>query len=76
MPNLERNFKTINQFRTISLLNVERKYSWQSNKADIGYLVDNKYIHTEGRDTGFYGCVEHMSVKGAKDWGKNFARYC
>lgn len=55
---------------------------WKGNihgspsKADIGYLVDNKYMHTEGRDTGFYGCVEHMSVKGAKDWGKNFARYC
>lgn len=55
---------------------------WKGNiygslsKVDIGYLVDNKYIYIEGRDMGFYGCVEYMSVKGVKDWGKNFVRYC
>lgn len=74
----EKNSKTINQFRIISLLNVEGKIFMAVLS---GYLVDKSYIDTSIQKAGipgFSGCVEHTSVisqlnKEAKEGQKNFA---
>ena len=62
----ERNFKTVNQFRTISLLNVEGKIFFAIlAKRLTSFLTGNSYIDTsvqKGGVPGFSGCVEHTSA--------------
>jgi hypothetical protein len=62
----EKNSKTINQFGTISLLNVEGKIFFAVlAKRLTSFLLDNAYINTsvqKGGVPGFSGCVEHTSA--------------
>ena len=62
----ERNSKNINQFRTISLLNVEGKTFFAILARRLTtYLTANRYINTsvqKGGVPGFSGCVEHTSA--------------
>ncbi|XP_060556916.1 uncharacterized protein LOC132717462 [Ruditapes philippinarum] len=62
----ERNSKNVNQFRTISLLNVEGKIFFAILARRLtSYLTSNKYINTsiqKGGVPGFSGCVEHTSA--------------
>jgi hypothetical protein len=62
----EKNSKTINQFGTISLLNVEGKIFFAVlAKRLTSFLLDNAYINTSvqtGGVPGFSGCVEHTSA--------------
>ena len=62
----EKDAKTIGQFRTISLLNVEGKIFLSVLVKRISvYMVDNGYIDTSIQKAGipgFSGCVEHTSV--------------
>ena len=64
-PN-ERNLKTVNQFRTISLLNVEGKIFFAIlSKRLTSFLTGNSYIDTSVQKEGvpgFSGCVEHTSA--------------
>ena len=80
----EKNSLTINQFGTISLLNVEVKmYMSALAKRISGYMVENSYIDTSIQKAGIpgvSGCIEHTSVisqliKEVKK-GKNFAAVC
>ena len=62
----EKDSKTIKQFRTISLLNVEGKifFSILANRM-TSYMLSNQYINTsvqKGGIPGFSGCVEHTSA--------------
>ena len=77
----EKNSVTINQFRTISVLNVEVKmYMSVLAKRMSGYMVENSYIDTSIQKAGIpgvSGCIAYTSVisqliKEAKK-GKNFA---
>ena len=76
----ERNSKMVNQFRTISLLNVEGKIFFAIlAKRLTSFLTGNLYIDTsvqKGGVPGFSGCVEptsaitqliHEAKKGRKD---------
>ena len=62
----ERNSKTVNQFRTILLLNVEGKIFFAIlAKRLTSFLTGNPYIDTsvqKGGVPGFSGCVEHTSA--------------
>ena len=62
----ERNSKTVNQFRTISLLNVEGKLFFAVLARRLtSFLTDNAYIDTSVQKEGipgFSGCVEHTSA--------------
>ena len=62
----EKNSKTINQFRTISLLSVEGKIFFSIlAKRLTTYMLGNKYVDTsvqKGGIPGFSGCVEHTSA--------------
>ncbi|XP_052268194.1 uncharacterized protein LOC127869580 [Dreissena polymorpha] len=63
----EKNSKTVNQFRTISLLNVKGKNIFFAILARrlTSFLTGNKYIDTsvqKGGVPGFSGCVEHTSA--------------
>jgi hypothetical protein len=62
----EQNSKTINQFRTISLLNVEGKIFFAILARRLtSFLTDNEYINTsvqKGGVPGFSGCIEHTSA--------------
>jgi len=62
----ERNSETVNQFRTISLLNVEGKVFFAVLAMRLtSFLTDNAYINTyiqKGGVPGFSGCVEHTSA--------------
>ena len=62
----EQNSKTVNQFRTISLLNVEGKIFFAIlAKRLTSFLTGNSYIDTsvqKGGVSGFSGCVEHTSA--------------
>ena len=62
----EWNSKTVNQFRTISLLNVEGKIFFAIlAKRLTSFLTGNSYIDTsvqKGGVPGFSGCVEHTSA--------------
>ncbi|XP_052224708.1 uncharacterized protein LOC127840340 [Dreissena polymorpha] len=62
----ERNSKTVNQFRTISLLNVEGKIFFAILARRLtSFLTGNAYINTsvqKGGVPGFSGCIEHTSV--------------
>ena len=62
----EQNSKNVNQFRTISLLNVEGKIFFAIlARRLISFLTANKYINTsvqKGGVPGFSGCVEHTSA--------------
>ena len=62
----EQNSKTVNQFRTISLLNVEGKIFFAIlAKRLVSFLTGNSYIDTsvqKGGVPGFSGCVEHTSA--------------
>lgn len=62
----EENSREIEQFGTISLLNVEGKVFFAVlAKRLTAYMVENKYIDTavqKGGIPGFQGCVEHTSV--------------
>ena len=78
----EKDAKTIGQFRTIPLLNVEGKIflSVLAKRISV-YMVDNGYIDTSIQKAGipgFSGCVEHTSVltqliKEAKEGRKNLS---
>ena len=62
----EKDSKTVKQFRTISLLNVEGKifFSILANRM-TSYMLSNQYINTsvqKGGIPGFSGCVEHTSA--------------
>ena len=80
----EKNSLTINQFGTISLLNVGVKmYMSALAKRISGHMVENSYIDTSTQKAGIpgvSGCIEHTSVisqliKEVKK-GKNFAAVC
>jgi hypothetical protein len=62
----ERNSKTVNQFRTISLLNVEGKIFFAILARRLtSFLTGNAYINTsvqKGGVPGFSGCIEHTSA--------------
>ena len=62
----EKDSKTVTQFRTISLLNVEGKIFFAVlAKRMTQYLTSNQYIDTsvqKGGVPGFSGCVEHTSA--------------
>ena len=62
----EENSTEINQFRTISLLNVEGKLFLSIlAKRMTRYLLSNGYIDTsvqKGGIPGVSGCIEHTSV--------------
>ncbi|XP_052234917.1 uncharacterized protein LOC127847189 [Dreissena polymorpha] len=62
----EKHSKTVTQFRTISLLNVEGKIFFAVlAKRMTQYLTSNQYIDTsvqKGGVPGFSGCVEHTSA--------------
>ena len=62
----EKNSKTVNQFRTISLLSVEGKIFFSLlAKRLTTYMLDNKYVDTsvqKGGIPGFSGCAEHTSA--------------
>ena len=62
----EENSKELNQFRTISLLNVEGKIFFAVLARRLTtYLVANGYIDTsvqKGGIPGFSGCIEHTST--------------
>ncbi|XP_052281123.1 uncharacterized protein LOC127878636 [Dreissena polymorpha] len=62
----EKDSKTVTQFRTISLLNVEGKIFFAVlAKRMTQYLTSNQYIDTsvqKGGVQGFSGCVEHTSA--------------
>ena len=72
--------KTINKFRTISLLNVEGKIFFAIlAKRLTSFLTGNSYIDTSVQNQGvpgFSGCVEHTSaitqlIRDAKKWRKD-----
>ena len=78
----EKNSVTINQFRTISVLNVDVKmYMSVLAKRMSGYMVENSYIDTSIQKAGIpgvSGCIEYTIVisqliKEAKKGKKNFA---
>ena len=62
----EKNSKTINQFRTISLLSVEGKIFFSIlAKRLTTYMLENEYVDIsvqKGGIPGFSGCVEHTSA--------------
>ena len=62
----EENAKTLGQFRTISLLNVEVKiFLAVLAKRTTSFLLANKYVDTsvqKGGVPGISGCLEHTSV--------------
>jgi len=62
----EKNSKTVNQFRTIALLNVEGKIFFAILARRLtSFLTENKFIDTsvqKGGVPGFSGCVEHTSA--------------
>ncbi|XP_060584269.1 uncharacterized protein LOC132740392 [Ruditapes philippinarum] len=62
----ERNSKTVNQFRTISLLNVEGKIFFAILARRLtSFLTTNAYIDTSVQKGGvpcFSGCVKHTSA--------------
>ncbi|XP_052271949.1 uncharacterized protein LOC127872660 [Dreissena polymorpha] len=62
----ERNYKTVNQFRTISLLNVDGKIFFAILARRLtSFLTGNAYINTsvqKGGVPGFSGCIEHTSA--------------
>ncbi|XP_052260987.1 uncharacterized protein LOC127865138 [Dreissena polymorpha] len=62
----ERNSKTVNQFRTISLLNVEGKIFFAILARRLkSFLTGKAYINTssqKGGVPGFSGCIEHTSA--------------
>ncbi|XP_021349432.1 uncharacterized protein LOC110466448 [Mizuhopecten yessoensis] len=62
----EKDSKTVEQFRTISLLSVEGKIFFSIlAKRMTAYMVENSYVDTssqKGGIPGFSGCVEHTSV--------------
>jgi hypothetical protein len=62
----EKDAKTVEQFRTISLLSVECKifFSILARRLSL-YLTSNQYIDTsaqKGAIPGFSGCIEHTSI--------------
>lgn len=73
----EKNSTGINQFRTISLLNVEGKlFLGILAKRLTTFMVDNGYMDTsvqKGGISGVEGCLEHTSIitKIIKDVKKN-----
>ncbi|XP_052223956.1 uncharacterized protein LOC127839608 [Dreissena polymorpha] len=62
----ERNSKAVNQFRTISLLNVEGNIFFAILARRLtSFLTGNAYINTsvqKGGVPGFSGCIEHTSA--------------
>ncbi len=62
----ERNSKTVNQFRTISLLNVEGKIFFAILARRLtSFLTGNAYINNSVQKGGvpdFSGCIEHTSA--------------
>jgi hypothetical protein len=62
----ERDSTSINQFRTISMLNVEGKgFFALLARRTTSFLTANKYVNTsiqKGGVPGFSGCVEHTSA--------------
>jgi hypothetical protein len=65
VPKEERS-ESIEQFRTISLLNVEGKIFFSVlARRMTNYMVDNQYVDTsvqKGGVPGFSGCIEHTSI--------------
>lgn len=62
----EKNSSTINQFRQISLLNVEGKTSFSLVAQRFSaFLVKNNFVDTsvqKARIGGFSGCLEHANI--------------
>ena len=78
----ERNAKSLDQFREISLLDVEGKIFWAVVAKRLTlYLLENKFVDTsvqKGGVSGYSGCLEHTAamtqlIREAKTGKKNLS---